>query len=220
MGIGQHELASMICGAPEKVQVRRKHNKAITIEWDIPIIVATNGLDKWTNPNGQMDRRMLIFPFDKAVDVGDTLLPTRLKKNLVGFLVLINSMYKSLVMTYSKQMIWSQSPNAPIIVGQRMLDAREDARRQMDLLYNFLSTCQTIEFDPLFTMSKSDFMRELDGWKLMSGLRSERWVFRKDTITCFKQFGLKYDSSYEDSRDGSKYEAILGCRQVNATMDE
>lgn len=217
-GIPQHDLQSMITGPPEKVQVRRKNKKAVTVAWQPPIIVATNVFVKYDDPRGAMSRRLAIFPFDKVVEDGDTDLPNRLKKNKMRFLVLINVMYKSMFVSYRTKTIWDEKRDQdPMqrIVGVRMHEAHEEARKDLDIMFKFLTECPNIEKnDPSAYITKAEFMEEFADWKRSSGYSHFQWAFKKDNLTCFPKFGLTYVPNYNNGGpDDEIVEAILGCRK-------
>lgn len=213
-GIAQHDLHSMITGPPEKVQVRRKCKTAITVEWKPPILVGTNVFVKYEGSRGAMERRMAVFPFDRVVQKGDTELPRRLNKNRMRFLVLINVMYKSLFREFHGCTLWDEKTDhdpAKRIVGQRMYEAHEEARKDLDIMFKFLTECQVLERDPSYHMEKSMFVNLFTEWKNDSGYRSNHWTFKQDNLSCFHNFGLRYDPAF---RDGVRapFEAIVGCR--------
>ena len=61
-------------------------------EWKMPILLCAGELPSWSEPS--MTRRLIVFPFDKVVEHGDTEVPKFLEPNLMKFLEAINVTYK------------------------------------------------------------------------------------------------------------------------------
>ena len=106
--VEQAEFQSIVSG--ETVQISAKHKKAFTVEWTTPGIMAGNEVPQFTDNAGSVQRRFLVFSFDKAVVNGDMRLADKLATELPALLVKCNRAYLEAAARWGGKNIWTVLP--------------------------------------------------------------------------------------------------------------
>jgi hypothetical protein len=104
----QAEFQSIVSG--EDIQINIKHQKAESIEWRVPGVLAGNEVPSWVDNSGSVSRRTIIFAFEKMVQNGDMELGQKLEKEMANILRKCNKGYLDAVSKYAKNNIWNHLP--------------------------------------------------------------------------------------------------------------
>lgn len=138
LGLDQAEFQSMVSGDP--MSIARKFKSAISINWQVPGLLAGNVPPKWSDKAGSIARRVLVFPFDKPVTTIDTTLEDEIFKEVPQILRKANLCYLALVndLNKSNQDLWSIVPN-------RLLTARKELQQRISELGEFFQLNRVIK---------------------------------------------------------------------------
>ena len=118
--LDQAEFQSIVSG--EGVSVRCKGEKAISMIWKTPGILAGNEIPDWRDNSGSIMRRILPFDFMRQVRDADTELELRLEKELPVILEKCLRAYTECVAKAGKKDIWKIVP-PEFLVAQREMAA-------------------------------------------------------------------------------------------------
>jgi phage/plasmid-associated DNA primase len=131
----QSEFQSMVSG--ESVQVNIKFQKARSVEWNVPGILAGNEVPSWRDNAGSILRRIVVFDFKKSVKKADTTLGNKLAKELPQIIVKCNLAYLDAVSKYGEISLWECLP-------KYFHDKRRDLAEVTHPLMSFLSSDQIV----------------------------------------------------------------------------
>ena len=104
----QAEFQSMVSG--EDIQINVKFQKAQSVEWKVPGIMAGNELPNWGDNSGSFSRRTIIFEFPKQVRNGDMELARKLETEMAALILKCNKAYLEATAKYAKDNIWNHLP--------------------------------------------------------------------------------------------------------------
>lgn len=107
--IEQAEFQSLISG--EEIQIARKGKTAVTVQWNVPGILAGNETPSFADNSGSILRRLIVFKFPKQVMKGDARLGAKLGGEIDRILQKSIAAYKEAVDEYSDKLIWDIVPN-------------------------------------------------------------------------------------------------------------
>lgn len=131
----QTEMQSMISGEP--VQVAEKHKTAYSAEWRVPVIMAGNDVPAYVDNSGSVQRRFLVFAFNKAVVNGDTKLAEKLAEEITAILVKCNRAYLEAVERYGNSLIWS-------VVPTYFIDTRNEMAQSVNSVEAFMASPEVV----------------------------------------------------------------------------
>lgn len=104
----QAEFQSVVSG--ETVSVARKFEKAVSITWTAPGILAGNEVPNWRDNGGSVLRRIVPFNFGNQVEFADCHLDKKLKEELPAIVGKICKAYTEYAQKYSQADIWTILP--------------------------------------------------------------------------------------------------------------
>jgi GTPase SAR1 family protein len=104
----QAEFQSIVSG--EDIQVNVKFQKAHSVEWHVPGILAGNELPNWGDNSGSFSRRAIIFEFLKQVKNGDMELARKLDREMAAILKKCNRGYLETATQYARDNVWNHLP--------------------------------------------------------------------------------------------------------------
>lgn len=104
----QAEFQSIVSG--EDIQVNVKFQKARSVEWTVPGILAGNELPNWGDNSGSLSRRSVIFEFVKQVRNGDMELARKLDTEMAAILKKCNRAYLDAVSKFARDNVWNHMP--------------------------------------------------------------------------------------------------------------
>lgn len=108
MRLEQAEFQSMCSG--EDIQISIKHKTAFSVKWNPPGFLAGNETPTWTDNSGSIQRRVIIFNFERPVVGGDMLLGNRLKAEMGALIIKANRAYVEASAQYGSKNIWEVLP--------------------------------------------------------------------------------------------------------------
>lgn len=109
LALEQAEFQSLVSG--EDVSLAVKHEKAKSIEWKTPGVLAGNEVPNWKDNSGSVLRRILPFNFSKKVMEADPHLDDKLSKELPTIMMKCVRAYLEYSRLYSDQDIWNVVPS-------------------------------------------------------------------------------------------------------------
>jgi hypothetical protein len=105
----QAEFQSMCSG--ENVQIAVKHRDAFGVVWKVPGFLAGNETPGWIDNSGSIQRRVIVFSFERAVTRGDMRLDEKLASQMAAFLVKANRAYLDYSEKWGSTNIWEVLPD-------------------------------------------------------------------------------------------------------------
>lgn len=129
--IEQAEFQSIVSG--EDIQINIKNQKAQSIEWRVPGILAGNEVPSWVDNSGSISRRTIIFAFEKMVQNGDMELGHKLEREMANILRKCNKGYLDAVQKFAKDNLWNHLP-------QYFKKTRADMEEDTNALEHFLNS--------------------------------------------------------------------------------
>lgn len=138
LGLDQAEFQSIVSGDP--MSIARKFRSAISIDWKVPGLLAGNVPPKWSDKAGSIARRVLVFPFDKAVKHSDGNLEHEILKEIPQIIRKANLAYIALAkdLKAHNKGIWD-------IVPKRLLNARKELQQRVSELGEFFQLNKSIK---------------------------------------------------------------------------
>lgn len=137
MQLEQAEFQSIVSG--ESVQVNIKYKTAQTVAWNVPGIMAGNEFPKWRDNSGSINRRVVLFAFDKRVSKGDMELAKRLRDEMPAIIKKANRGYLDAVARAGRADVWSC---LPAYFAKLRKELAEDANPQMAFIDETMRTGQ------------------------------------------------------------------------------
>ena len=136
MCLEQAEFQSLVSG--EDVSLARKYEKAKSIEWKTPGILAGNEIPNWKDNSGSVLRRILPFNFSKKVMNADTQLDEKLNKELPAIMLKCIRAYLDYSSKYADKDIWN-------VVPTYFKNIQTQVAMVTNSLQNFLA-CEKVKF--------------------------------------------------------------------------
>ena len=104
----QAEFQSMVSG--EDISIARKNEKALSITWKTPGVLAGNEIPNWRDNSGSVLRRLVTFNFAKQVIEADPKLDEKLDSELPSIMLKCVRAYLDYSNRYSGKDIWQVLP--------------------------------------------------------------------------------------------------------------
>lgn len=108
MALEQAEFQSLVSG--EDMSIARKNQKAISVTWKVPGILAGNEVPGWKDNSGSILRRLLTWNFTRQVADADPHLDEKLDKEIPAILEKCVRAYLEYSQRYGDQDIWNVIP--------------------------------------------------------------------------------------------------------------
>jgi phage/plasmid-associated DNA primase len=108
LSLEQAEFQSMVSG--EDVSIARKNQKALSMQWNVPGILAGNEVPNWRDNSGSVQRRVVTVNFSKQVANADPHLDEKLDGEIPAILCKCVKAYIEYASMYSDQDIWNVLP--------------------------------------------------------------------------------------------------------------
>lgn len=109
MCLEQAEFQSLVSG--EDISIARKNEKAISITWKTPGILAGNEVPGWKDNSGSVLRRIVTFDFWKQVRDADPFLEDKLNEELPAIMFKCARAYLEYTKLYADKDIWTVLPD-------------------------------------------------------------------------------------------------------------
>ena len=108
LALEQAEFQSMVSG--EDVSIARKNDKALSMTWNVPGILAGNEVPGYRDNSGSVLRRLVTWNFMRQVSVSDPNLDEKLDLELPAILCKCVRAYLEYAQKYNDQDIWNVLP--------------------------------------------------------------------------------------------------------------
>lgn len=108
LALEQAEFQSMVSG--EDVSIARKNQKALSMQWNVPGILAGNEVPNWKDNSGSVQRRVLTWNFSKQVVEADPTLEDKLDQEIPAILCKCVKAYLEYSSKYHDQDVWNVVP--------------------------------------------------------------------------------------------------------------
>ena len=140
MALEQAEFQSMVSG--EDVSIAVKHEKAKSIQWTTPGVMAGNEMPGWRDTGGSILRRLVTFNFVRQVKDADATLPQKLKCEVPVMLQKCVRAYLDYALHKYRGVgnIWD-------ILPRYFLEVRQEIEEQVSPLDKYLNSSEVI-IDP------------------------------------------------------------------------
>lgn len=180
----QAEFQSIVSG--EDVQVNIKHQKAQSIQWTVPGILAGNEVPNWSDNSGSITRRVVIWDFMKMVENGEMDLGHKLELEMPAIIVKCNRAYLEAVSKVGKDNIWTHLPNYFHV-------QRQELAASTNALVSFLQSDQLVTSPDLF-MPYEEFRVLFNDFCMTNGIPRKK--LQKETYTYpFRQHKIMVEES-------------------------
>lgn len=134
-GIDRTELQQMI--SAETMTIRAKNQKALpSFDWLAHVLLAGNHIPTWTDAQGAMARRLLIWIFRNKVEV-DGHLFEKMQAEIAHIIIKCNRMYRAAVEHVGDRSIWEALPTY-------FNDSREMLQAAISPVHGFLSSEEVV----------------------------------------------------------------------------
>jgi len=167
--LDQAELQSMISG--EDISVARKHQQAVTLRWDVPVLFMGNEVGPWINASNSITRRMALLKFDHKPTDSDPDLLDKLRSELPQILLKVNQAYLAALDLHGRRDIWDVMP-------EYFRQTQTAMKESTNPFVSYLNCCSDLVWSdefmvPLDTISKHfrNFCRQ-GGWPT----ESSKWT--------------------------------------------
>ena len=161
ISLEQAEFQSLVSG--ETLQVAVKFMPSKTIQWRVPGILAGNEVPGWVDNSGSINRRIIMFEFERPVTNGDMTLGQKLEEEMAHIILKANRAYLEAVHLYAKDNIWLHLPPA-------FHRAKEELNESANSMVGFLNSGR-LEFNEELYMPFVDFMESYKDYCRQTGGR-------------------------------------------------
>lgn len=180
----QCDFQTMISGEDTSVAVKFQTAKAV--RWTVPGAMAGNQSPGYSDNQGSISRRLIVFAFRNKVTKGDTQLGKKLDGEIAALIKKGNLAYIDAVNKYGKCDIWT-------ILPKYFHDTRDEEAEASNILVGFMKSDE-VEYDPGYFCAKDKFLGSLREYCVSNGFSSVSW--NKDQfLSVFDDLGLKYTST-------------------------
>lgn len=185
--VEQAEFQSIVSG--ETVQVNAKHKTAFPVEWDVPGILAGNEAPAFSDNAGSVQRRFLVFAFERAVVNGDMGLAKKLEEELAAILLKCNRAYREAADRWGTRNVWTVLP-------AYFHGTRNEMAQAVNSIEAFLASTEVVLGAELYCPYK-EFR---DAWKSFSihngyTQQQNKPITAKLFLVPFEKYGLRIENA-------------------------
>jgi hypothetical protein len=166
MKLEQAEFQSMCSG--EEMQISIKHKTAFSVKWSTPGFLAGNETPAWTDNSGSIQRRVIVFNFERPVIGGDMMLGERLKKEMAAFIIKVNRAYLEAATKYGSKNVWEVLP-------PYFKTTRNEMAASVNSVEAFLSSSDVV-LDPARFCPFDDFKSALKVFETQNGYKASKFT--------------------------------------------
>lgn len=132
IGLEQCDFQTIISG--EDTSVPEKFKTAQSVKWSVPGAMAGNEPPEYSDNQGSISRRIVVFNFKKKVKKGDTQLGRKLLREIPALIVKGNRAYLEAVNAFGKRDIWDN------VLPPYFAQTQKDMSEQTNSLVHFLGS--------------------------------------------------------------------------------
>ncbi|KAI3432493.1 hypothetical protein D9Q98_004042 [Chlorella vulgaris] len=176
----QLEFQSMASG--ESVSVAAKFKTAQSVEWTVPILLAGNEVPPFADNGGSIQRRFLVFGFEKAVTNGDMKLGDKLARELPALLLKCNRAYLEAAARWGTKNVWTVLPTY-------FHNTRAEMAQAVNSIEAFLA-CNDVVLEATAFTKYREFV---DAWRAFTAINrypGAKTVTKRLFDTPFEKLGL------------------------------
>lgn len=189
--IEQAEFQSIVSG--ESVQVAAKHKKAFTVEWTVPGILAGNEVPAFSDNAGSVQRRFLVFSFQKAVTNGDMKLGEKLAAELPLILLKCNRAYLDASARWGMRNVWTVLP-------AYFQATRNEMAQAVNSIEAFLASTEVVLDGAVYCPFK-EFRAAWKSFSITNGYPNHNKPTTLSLFTTpFEKFGLRVETGTREYR--------------------
>lgn len=181
MQLEQSEWQSVVSG--ESVSIARKFKTATSIDrWTSPGWMAGNEIVNWKDGSGSVVRRIMVFPFPRAVTRGDMLLNRKLAGEMPAILLKANRAYLEAAEAFGNQNIWD-------VVPDFFKEQQRELATDVNSVEAFLASTE-VRYGEDLHMPLEAFKSALKAFETANNIKSQRYnsdAFRQP----FERRGLR-----------------------------
>lgn len=166
MKLEQAEFQSMCSG--EEMQISIKHKTAFSVRWTTPGFLAGNETPAWTDNSGSIQRRVIVFNFERPVVGGDMMLGERLKNEMGAFIIKANRAYIEAAARCGSKNVWEVLPSY-------FKNTRNEMAASVNSVEAFLHSADVV-MDPARFCPFEDFKCALKVFESQNGYRSSKFT--------------------------------------------
>lgn len=166
MKLEQAEFQSMCSG--EEIQIAIKHKTAFSVRWTVPGFLAGNEIVAWCDNSGSVQRRMLIWNYERPVVGGDMMLGDRLKADMGAFIIKANRAYVEAARKYGSTNIWEVLP-------PYFKSTRNEMAASINSVEAFLGSADVV-LDPTKFCPFDDFKCALKVFETSNGYKASKFT--------------------------------------------
>jgi hypothetical protein len=208
--LDQCDFQTMISGEDTSVAVKFQTAKAV--RWTVPGAMAGNSSPGYSDNQGSISRRLIVFAFRNKVIKGDTQLGKKLDGEIAAILKKGNRAYIEAVNRHGDCDIWSVLP-------KYFHDTRDQESEASNTLVAFMKS-DDVQFGNDFYCEKGEMMMAIKQFCTINGFNHLPW--KKDQFeSVFDDLGLVYYTNKrpECIKSGPKA-YIYGVRLSDSNEDE
>ena len=165
IGLEQCDFQTIISG--EDTSVPEKFKTAAAVKWEVPGAMAGNEPPEYSDNQGSISRRLIVFNFGNKVKRGDTQLGKKLEKEIPLLIMKGNRAYIEAVNKYGKKDIWNVLP-------QYFKDTQQDMTEQTNSLVHFLGS-DKVHYGKNFHCRQKVFVQYYNEHVRENGLTKHTW---------------------------------------------
>lgn len=193
--VEQAEFQSIVSG--ESVQISAKHKKAFTVEWTVPGILAGNEVPAFSDNAGSVQRRFLVFSFQKAVVNGDMKLAEKLATEMPTILVKCNRAYLQAAARWGSRNAWTVLP-------PYFINTRNEMAQAVNSIEAFLASSEVVMGPDLFCPYK-DFKERWRAFSVTNGYNQHKQVQMLSLFTApFEKLNLRIEEGTREYKNARK----------------
>lgn len=209
--LDQCDFQTMISG--EDTSVAAKFQTAKSVKWAIPGAMAGNQSPGYSDNQGSISRRLIVFAFRTKVRKGDPLLGKKLYFEIPALIKKGNRAYLDAVNKYGKSDIWN-------ILPKYFHGTRDEEAECSNVLLSFLKSDQ-VEMGEDYFCERVEFMSALKNYCNSNSFPHVPWK-RDQFESVFEDIGLKYKTNERppDSTRGKSKCYIWGMRVSTTNFEQ
>lgn len=225
--LDQAVLQSMISG--EEIGIPIKHKSAVKDKWTPQIAAAGNMTADWSDSQGAIARRFLIFEYMHKVLNADAGLMKKIRTEMGRIICKCNIIYRQLAQEHGETGPWTKDGDIPIVLPQYFHDQAHTLKKSTNSLLSFILESGMVirpEEDPdkqnvdSYYMRWDQFVALYKKYCRDSGSKQQRMTNEDQYRDAFVHCGLVKEDQVAKEDPTKNMEKVVsawvvGCRALN-----